>query len=192
MHALYERTDGRELEFVESHELGLELGWTREESDAVTDYLEKEGLLTYPVAGAVVSISHAGVVEVERALSAPDEPTEHFAPLTNVVVVHGNVTGGQIMAGSPQGTQSQSLRVIDPDAVLAAVNETHEAIAGTQVPEPQRQTLEARLRAVEAELALADPDERLIRHLLSSLRSVGENLVASGIWTALPLALAAF
>lgn len=192
MHALYERTDGRELEFVESHELGAELGWSPEHTDAVTDYLEREGLLKYPVMGAVVTITHAGVVEVERALSAPDEPTEHFAPLTSVVVVHGDVTGGQIMAGSPGGTQSHSTRVSDPDAVLAAVSQTREAIAATQVPEPQCQTLEARLRAVEAELALAEPDEGLIRQLLTSVRSVGENLVASGIWSALPLALEAF
>jgi hypothetical protein len=45
MHRLYEVTGGAKLQFVEAHQLGAELGWSPEETDQVTEYLEGEGLV---------------------------------------------------------------------------------------------------------------------------------------------------
>ena len=187
MHALYERTDGNPLDFVESWGLGAEFKWSHDETDAITNYLNEEGLLHFPVFGTQVSITHAGVVELERSREKPDAPTEHFAPF-NVIVIGGDVTGGQIMNASPAASQSQSWA---SSAVEAAVRETRAAMIGSDLAAVDRQALETRLNAVQAELALPEPAEGVVRESLRSVRAIGENLVANGIWASLPVALAA-
>ncbi|MCJ7722810.1 MAG: hypothetical protein MUP03_01635, partial [Anaerolineales bacterium] len=78
---LYEVTEGNELASVNLWELGNELGYTRPEIDRIDDFLRGEGLIKQIAYGGTVGITHEGIVEVESALSRPDEPTTYFLPI---------------------------------------------------------------------------------------------------------------
>lgn len=58
--------------------IGQELGFSFEITKQVADYLKHEGLIEYPMLGLAVKITHDGIVEVEKVLSDPPIPTEHF------------------------------------------------------------------------------------------------------------------
>jgi hypothetical protein len=91
------------LAFVNGYELGDELGLSSEETDRVIEYLKEELLLTYQGLGGI-SITHLGVLEVERALSNPKQETEHFPPAINVIQV-GSMHGSQIQQGTIHSKQ---------------------------------------------------------------------------------------
>jgi hypothetical protein len=95
MHRLYEVSDGSTLHDVDSTELGKELGWSDQVTQNVVEYLADEGLLAFPAAGDLVAITHARVVEVETALEAPQQGTEHFPPAANVMVIN-QMIGSQV------------------------------------------------------------------------------------------------
>lgn len=106
MERLYERTDGDAMSRVNFRQVGAELGWTEDEAQKVALYLRDEGLLTFPVMGGAVSISHAGVVEMEAAIEHPDRPTTHF-PAISVINVYGDVRDSQLQAGTHESRQDR-------------------------------------------------------------------------------------
>lgn len=71
MKALYEQTDGRELATVDMWELGHELGFSRDDTEATTEYLVGEYLMEYAALGDAISITHLGVREVEESMQNP-------------------------------------------------------------------------------------------------------------------------
>lgn len=107
MERLYERTDGDRMQRVDFRDIATQLGWTEEEATAVVYYLKDEGLLELPTMGGAVSLSHAGVVEMEAAMEDPEQPTVHFPPI-NVVNIFGDVRSSQIQAGTANSGQEQS------------------------------------------------------------------------------------
>src|SRR5258708_1383242 len=74
------------LEGIPTARLGDELGPPESRAALPMDYLQAEGLLEFP-SYETISITHAGVVEVEAALSTPAAPTEHF-PAFSIVNIH--------------------------------------------------------------------------------------------------------
>jgi hypothetical protein len=75
---LFEISQGDELFSIDTFELGDQLGFVRDETNRIDDYLVGEDLVER-VAGTKISITHRGIVEVEKALSKPDEPTTYFS-----------------------------------------------------------------------------------------------------------------
>lgn len=109
MDRLYERTDGDPMARVNFRDIGAELGWTGDDAQKVAFYLRDEGLLKFPVMGGAVSITHAGVVEMEAAIEHPDRPTPHFPPI-NVINVYGDVRDSQLQAGTRDSRQQRGTR----------------------------------------------------------------------------------
>ena len=103
---LYERSDGDPMAWVNYRDIGEELGWSDEEAQTVTLYLRDEGLLTFPVLGGAVSITHAGIVEMEEAIDNPDRSTPHFPPIS-VINVYGDVRDSQLQAGTYDSRQKR-------------------------------------------------------------------------------------
>jgi hypothetical protein len=87
MRRLYEISGGETTKDSGKYELGKEFGWTPDETDSVTEYLDAEGLLEITGEGtaAQVRLKHAGVLEVEKAIANPNAPTEHFPALRWIV-----------------------------------------------------------------------------------------------------------
>ena len=111
---LYERTGGSETEIVPDAEAVRGSALSKDDFDLVCDYLLKEGL----IAGTLdaVCLTHAGVVEIEAALSQPDRPTEHFP--VNIIHIE-RMSHSQIQQGTAGSTQSGTFASLD----LAAVAE---------------------------------------------------------------------
>lgn len=69
LNRLHELTEGDELEFVNMFQIGEELGFDKDLTGKIAQYLEGEGLIVFRALGGYIGISHLGVREVERALS---------------------------------------------------------------------------------------------------------------------------
>lgn len=106
MERLYERTDGDPLAMINFRDIGAELGWSEDEAQKVALYLRDEGLLKFPVMGGAVSVTHAGVVEMEAAIEDPDRATSHFPPIS-VINVYGDVRDSQLQAGTYDSRQER-------------------------------------------------------------------------------------
>jgi hypothetical protein len=75
LHRLYESTDGNTSALVDVTGLAGALGFKTEEATSLSAYLAHEGLIQ---GTDWIVLTHAGVLEVEAALSKPSEPTAHF------------------------------------------------------------------------------------------------------------------
>jgi len=186
MSTLYERTDGRMLDIVPVPELASQLGWQLSDAEAAVEYLEQECLLSFPVAENAVSITHLGVVEVEQALAAPNEPTTHFAPL-NLVYVQGDVVSSQIQSGGTGNAQRQRGVLVEQERahIDEFLAEFRRSLADEHFPAVERREAEVFVDAIEAQLTLPEPNETVVREGLQTLRSVAENLAASGMFMGL-------
>jgi hypothetical protein len=105
---VYEKTGGRaEMFNVNMYEVGKELGWERDKTEATYDYLQGEGLLTVRNVGSNIVLTHKGVKEVEQAESNPEKPTLHFPPHI-VNNIYGDNIGGDKVMGDKIGTQNNN------------------------------------------------------------------------------------
>lgn len=181
---LYEETEGRTLNVVSVDEMAAELGWSDAEASAVVEYLDAEGLIEHQM-GNQASITHNGIVEVEEALENPTRPTEHF-PAVNLVLVQGSVVGSQIQAGAAGSEQYQEVRLLqEREGITQFLTEFRNVLATATLGDEDRAAANADIASVEAQLASPHPNEAMVREGLRSLRSVAENLVASGAFMGL-------
>ena len=105
LNALYDATDGHSRVHVDMFDTGTNLGFTREEVNAVAIFLKEEGLLEFVNVGGSIAITHQGVREVEQAREEPTQPTEHF-PALNIII--GNINNSQVSQSSPSSQQKQT------------------------------------------------------------------------------------
>lgn len=93
MNAIFDASDGSETAQVRPEFVFRELGLTEREQADACNYLAGERLIRVAAKfeesdlPVIVHISHRGVVVMDRSLSAPDEPTEHFPPALSVINV---------------------------------------------------------------------------------------------------------
>jgi hypothetical protein len=85
MQAAYKLAEQNTMTPISSVQIGATLGFDPPESLNIARYLAGEGLLK-GIANGVYVVTHQGFVEIEKALSKPDTPTEHFPPAMNVIV----------------------------------------------------------------------------------------------------------
>ena len=111
---LYERTGGSETELVPDDEALQGSGLSKPDFDLVCEYLLNEGLIGGTL--DAVCMTHAGMVEIEAALTRPDKPTEHFP--VNIIHIE-QMHQSQIQQGTVASTQSGTFTSLD----LAAVAE---------------------------------------------------------------------
>jgi len=154
------------------------------ETDSAVGYLEGERLVKYRAMGGVITITHSGVVEVEAGRTAPEQPTEHFAPYS-VVFVEGDVIQSQIQAGVQAGSQFLSASAPSLDIVREFAGLFRELLPAMELGDEVREEALSDLAAVEAQLASPRPKAAIIREGLRSLRAVTENLIASGAFLGL-------
>ncbi len=88
LQALYEKTKDNRFDSADIETLRKQLGFEKDEVYTIIDYLSEECLVK-AFGGGVVRIEHLGIIEVEEALSKPNEPTQHF-PAFNIMYVELN------------------------------------------------------------------------------------------------------
>ena len=110
LHHLYEISKGDEKKIYSSEDLGQALGLSIDETDLVVQYLVGEYLIKKITVG-IVSIAHRGVMQIENALSKPDQPTDYFPPV-NIINIH-QMTNSQIQQGTNFSDQIISIKSVD-------------------------------------------------------------------------------
>lgn len=180
MKALYDKTDGRQLAMVDMWEVGDELGFSREDTEATTEYLVGEDLMEYAALGGAISITHLGVREVEESMQNPESPTQHFPPI-NVIQI-GYMANSSIQQSSP-GSVQVSLNDLAPTATF--VEEVRAALEDLGLEPGDRQALAAELTTLESQLQSSRPRRDAIAGSLSAVRDIlvgaAGNLTAHGL-----------
>jgi hypothetical protein len=74
---LYELSDGAETKFINMWEIGDQLGFDRDLTISIAQYLKGEGLIEFRALGGIISITHYGIKEAERS-SNNIQPTEQI------------------------------------------------------------------------------------------------------------------
>lgn len=182
LHALYEATDGDTHAILSMWKLGLSLGLDRESTSGVVDYLNGEHLLEYRALGGEIGITHYGVLEVERALSEPEKPTQYFPPVVNITHVHSMVNS-QIQQGSHGSQQSFSISQNDMGAIGDFVRELGARLDTAGLAESLRAEVRAEVSSIEAQLASPKPKQSIIREGLLSIRTILEGAIGNVLAT---------
>lgn len=189
LNRMYERTGGDNYALESMFEVGEELRLTRDETARAVEYLVGEGLATHRAIGGAIAMTHAGVVEVERALSKPETPTQYFPAVVNILHVQSMV-GSQIQQGTHSSTQHQTVSQNDIEAIRGLLSRLKGSLGGMQLENEARVDAEAEIQTVEAQLRSSKPKISILRESLRTLRNlvegVASNAVAAGV---LPLFL---
>ena len=175
LRALYDSTGPTELATVERKKFGVSLGFSRDEIDRIEQYLEGDGLLVHRTLRHV-SITHAGIVQIERALTRPDQATEYFPPVVNIINAQ-QIIGSQLQQGTVQSQQSGILKSMEPDDLRAIVAELRDKIAEMSLNGEAGAEAESELRTLEAQAESPRPKRVIIeaaaQALLDILKAVG-------------------
>lgn len=170
MDALYEEVGDNTRANVAVDQLAPQLGWTSAEASPVVEYLRAQGLLERHM-GNRVSITNAGIVEVERSRLEPDEPTEHLPP-SNAVYIGGSAENLQITVGSPGSSQHLVVNESNMDTARAFVEEFRRVFEGLPLGDHDRAAAMASLVAAESFLAAPEPNGRALGGVLGALREL--------------------
>jgi hypothetical protein len=171
MQELYAATDGSPSSSANAYDIGDKLGWTRLEADNIAEYLEGERLLKPEAFGGQISITHAGVREVEQSSENPSRPTQHFPP-ANVLVV-GTIVDSQIQQGTSDSQQTQILTADQVSAVAEYLDEVRNRLDRLGLGDDDRTELEVELDTASRQLESPRPKLGRVR---DSVRSVNDIL----------------
>ena len=108
---LYELTDGDETKPVLIYDIGAEFGFERTVTWRIAQYLRSEELIVYESMGPHVTITHYGVLQIEKALSEPEQETQYF-PASNIISI-GQMVGSTIQqasSGTSQAVEAMPLK----------------------------------------------------------------------------------
>jgi hypothetical protein len=170
----YETARASEFVTVPHEDIAQTVGLSEDDYRDAFRYLAQEGLASGSDKG--VCLTHAGVVEVEAALSQPDRPTEHFP--VNIIYIE-KMSHSQIQQGTADSTQSGTFDSLD----LAAVTEFVQALK-TQLPQlgltgDDEAVTQSDLATIESQLSSPRPKVEIIKESLRSIRNIAEGAVGS-------------
>jgi hypothetical protein len=178
LNGLYTRTDGNEEDIVDMWEIGVAAGLTREDTDRVVQYLVGENLVQYVAMGGAIGITHFGVIQVERALSEPERPTEYFPPVVNIVHI-GTMTGSSVQQGGSGGNFEASVQGADPVALRDLVHELKNALPELERANGRIDELRAHVITLEAQVALSSPNGPIVQEAFRTIRNILEGMASS-------------
>ncbi|MBI5563981.1 MAG: hypothetical protein HY870_03725 [Chloroflexi bacterium] len=185
---LFELSNGDELFSIDAFELGDQLGFPRDETNRIDDYLRGENLIQ-GIAGTKIAITHYGIVEIESAPTRPDEPTTYFPPV-NIIHVE-KMVGSQIQQGTNQSTQVYSYSTTDLEAVSKFIDDLKVHLNDLGIDTLDQAQVESDIETIEAQVKSPRPKSNIISECLKSLRAILEGTIGSLIATGLLQQLAA-
>lgn len=177
--ALYDQTDGDQLESINYLTLGEGIGFTSDDANKVSDYLDAEGLIKY-VAGGFVSITHKGVIEIENAIAQPESQTKYFPPVNLIVV--GDVINSNIQQGNNNTVQTNNYFSPEKEAaIFELLGEIRNNISKLGLKEDKYKETEVEVKTIEIQLTSPKPKQIIIREFFNSLKSIFEEVAESAI-----------
>ena len=188
--ALYETSGGDTYSFISMFEIGKSLGFDLSNTSNIAQYLKSESLIEFRTRGALISISHYGICQVEDAISQPEESSQYFPPVNNITI--GTMINSSIQQASPKATQIFTQGDARCEELQQLINEIKNGIFQLDLQENNRKDVAADIATLNAQLASSKPKSVIITESLSTIRSVLEGVTGSAIATALIAAIAKF
>jgi hypothetical protein len=176
---LLEVTEGDELAAANSWQLGEELGFTLSETTAICEYLRMEGLVKNITHDGLIGITHRGIIEVETALSKPDESTTYF-PALNYIHVE-QMIGSQIQQGANQSSQVLTYNNNDIEARLKFVADLKSQLPDLELPSEAEEEVDSDISTIEYQVKSPRPKFAVIKECLLSIRTVLEGIAGNAI-----------
>ena len=180
---MYESTQGDQHEIVSLSNIAQELNLEEREAYRIAQYLDGEHLIGFITMGGGLGITHYGVVEMERALSEPDKPTEHFLPINVIHVEH--MVGSQIQQGTMNSIQTGIFDPNTTDQIKRFIEVLKVELPKLNFDEITEAEVRADTASIEAQLNSPKPKMNIVRGALLSLRAIlegiGGNLATSGL-----------
>lgn len=177
LHRLYEKTEGNEREAINMWDLGNELGFERAETDKISQYLVGEYLMEYAGMGGIIRITHQGIIEVENAISHPEEPTQYFPPV-NIISIH-HMQNSQIQQGTVESTQSQHIESKTKNDISEFVELVKAKLSDLCLDAEDMAEIEADINTVQSQVSSSRPKKSILRECLSSMQRVLEGAAGS-------------
>lgn len=169
LHKLYEISAGRTNVMVNGEDIGKDLGFDRSYSSEIYYYLNDEGLTEPMGAGIRLTLTHNGVIEVEEALSEPNEPTAYFPPV-NIIQID-KMSGRTIQ----QGTNNSTINIISNNTLnqVKKYIETLTDFINNQVENAElKNELKADVETIKQQLQSPKPKSSIIKATLLSTKDV--------------------
>lgn len=172
----YDDTDGNSLSRVMMWTVGDSLGFNRNETMKIYDYLVAEGLLEAAALGGWMNITHAGIVEIEEAEKTPEEATSHFP--ANVINIHGNVTGAAFQVGNSDSTQTANISITaqDVQSLIPWLTKLKENIPNLGLTEENSRVMTRNVTMLEYETQETEPDNNILKTALARVKSLLETV----------------
>lgn len=177
LHRLYEKTEGNEHEMINMWDLGKELGFEKAETDRISQYLVGEYLMEYAAMGGIIAITHQGVIEVENAISHPEEATQYFPPV-NIINIH-HMQNSQIQQGTVESTQSQHLESETKNDISEFVELMKTKLPDLRLEADDMAEIEADINTVQSQVSSSRPKKSILKECLSSIQRVLEGAAGS-------------
>ena len=178
LNKLHDATGGISHSYVSMWNLGNELGFNRDETSNIVEYLVGESLVKHVAIGGEITITHYGRKEIESALSAPENPTTYFPPVVNILHVQSMV-GSQIQQGSHHSTQKMSITQNQLDAVRDFVALLKTRLSDIPLDSDSKAEAGAEIATVEAQLQSSRPKHGILSQSLQSIRTILEGAAGS-------------
>ena len=171
---LYEQTRGSEAQNVPHDDIAQSIGLSQDDFRDAWLYLSHEGLIS-GTRGST-RLTHAGIVEVEAALSQPDKPTEHFP--VNIIHIE-KMSHSLIQQGTEGSTQSGTFTSLDPAAVAEFIRGLKTQIPQVGLTGDDAAEVQSDIATIESQLSSPRPKAEIIKESLRSIRNIAEGTVGS-------------
>jgi len=177
---LYDLSAGDEHKFVNLYEVGKQLGFDKPTVVKIEYYLENEGLVEWRETSGSISITHKGVVEIEKALTKPEEPTEHFPPNINIIAIQ-HMEQSQIIQDSPGAKQVVSITVEQSKEILEVVKLLRNSVDKLNLSEQLKNDYNINIQTIELQMKTSQPKKGITADCLSSIKKILEGVASSVI-----------
>jgi len=174
---VYTESGGDELTSFNMFDIGKHLGFETSETKNIAHYLNGEGLIKFFAMGGEIVITHFGIVEVEKVLSKPDEPTNYFPPL-NIINIH-HMENSQIQQGSANSSQVVNISSENKNNIKDFLELLKQGKAELNLSADDNRELNAEITTIESQLDSSKPKKNIIKESLSTLKNILESAVGS-------------
>ena len=174
---LYQITDGNSSSFVSMWELGSELGFDRQITRNIVDYLSEENLIEPKTLGGGIGITHDGLIEIEDSHSNPYNSTRHFLPI-NVINI-GNMNNSAIQQGSNYSSQTINFdtdKTNDIKIILTEIEKIKEQIILESLVFDE---LISEMNTVNSQVNSPKPKNLILNESLKTIQSILEGVAGN-------------
>jgi predicted nucleotidyltransferase len=191
LRTLYEETDGDTWDMNHTvADISEMLRFSSDEAEKIARYLHDEGLIEIMDKDLHLRILHAGIREIEGALSHPDKPTVHF-PATDIInfnsreAIQLRVKEAQIAQLSPEGMRLDGLNDDDYRAITDDFVRIKERIGQLKLPSKQETDLRTKIEMIETQTKSVKSEREIIKASFDSMKKTLEAGTGSAAYATL-------